>query len=317
MKVFVAGATGALGRPLVRALIDRGHEAVAMTRSASKAWNLKALGAEPVVVDALDADSVVAAVGRTAPSHLVHLLTALPREGPTRPGHLRATNRLRVEGTANLVKAAVAAGVDRVVGESFVGIYQSAPAAGPLREDTPLPVPGPGPYRRTIAALRSLEDQLRATAAHGAAAVAMRYGLLYGPGVPSTEAVIQRLRHGKMFVPANGVGSAPFLHIDDAVSATIQALEHPNPAPIYNVVDDEPVPTAVFFETMAEMLETRRPKRLPLWMVRLAAPLVAESVSVRLTVSNRKIRDELGWVPRYPTYREGLGRLRDHLNEAA
>src|SRR5262245_58200537 len=248
MKVFVAGATGALGQPLVRALVHRGHEVTGLTRSSSKRPLLESLGARAAVADALDADDLKRAVVAAAPTHVVHLLTALPPAGPMRASHLNTTNDLRVRGTANLLRAAIDAGVARIVAESFIGIYGRADFDRPRGEDEPLPPPAGGPFREADAAIRAMEDQLkRARDARAIETVALRFGGIYGPDVASMQATLGMLRARRLFLPrAAARGLMPFVHVDDAAAATIAALEHPSPSAVYNVVDDQPMSLPAF-----------------------------------------------------------------------
>jgi len=186
MKVLIAGATGAIGRPLVRALVRQGHEVIGMTRTAAKRPLVESLGARAAIADALDGDGLAKVVAEVAPSHVVHLLTALPAAGPMRARDLRSTNALRVHGTANLLRAAIGARVSRIVAESFIGIYGRADFDRPRGEDAPLASVPDGGFREAVLALRSLEEQLaRARESKQIETVVLRYGGIYGPEVPS------------------------------------------------------------------------------------------------------------------------------------
>jgi nucleoside-diphosphate-sugar epimerase len=317
MKVFVAGATGALGRPLVRALVARGHEVIGLTRSAEKRRLVESLGARPAVADALDADALGRAVREARPTHVVHLLTALPAEGPLRAGHLRATNALRTRGTANLLRAAIDCRARRVVAESFVGVHGAADFDQPRGEDEPLvPVPRGGVLRDGILAMRALERQLL-EARPRIETVVLRYGLFYGPEVASTVALVHRLRRGRMFVPRGASGVSSFIHVDDAAEATVAALESERPSIVYNVVDDEPMALADYVALAAEVFGARPPRTAPVWLVKLVAPVIATAAFARLPLSNAKARVELGWRPAFPTAREGLRSVAEWLREAA
>jgi nucleoside-diphosphate-sugar epimerase len=309
MKVFIAGATGALGLPLVRELAARGHEVTGLTRSSAKRPLLENMGARAVVADVLDATELENAVRAAAPTHVVHMLSALPKNGPLRTADIAATNELRIVGTANLLRAAVAAGARRIVGESFSAVYGYGDLGARPRDEGDLP-----PVRETdagaravVEALRSLEDQLLAADAQGAIeAVVLRYGMTYGPENASTLYMIDMLR--KRWLPlvrgAEGIGS--FVHIEDAATATIAALERGRPGAIYNIVDDEPVGLNEYLSALAQAIGARRPLAAPRWLVRLAAPLAATLARTRLPLSNARARRELDWRPRFPSYREGL-----------
>ena len=219
MRIFVAGATGTLGRPVVRELVNRQHDVVGLTRTQDGARRIGDMGAHAVVGNALDAGRVSGLIVEARPDVVVHLLTALPPGGVMRKGQLRPTNELRTAGTANLIAGALAAGARRIVAESFLGIYAGANASRPLAEDTSLPPPMEGPFKDTLIALRSLEEQLRtANAGSGIETVALRIGFLYGSDVPSTRLMIDQMRRGRMFVPAGLPGVASFVHNDDAAA---------------------------------------------------------------------------------------------------
>jgi nucleoside-diphosphate-sugar epimerase len=269
-----------------------------------------------VIGDALDREGLRAAVVAARPDQVLHLLTAIP---PVilRPRHLEATNHLRIAGTANLIEAAVAAGARRIVAESFVSVYGKARFDHPVTEDEPLPPVGRGALHDSVAALRTMEEQLRATRDEGRIdTVSLRFGFLYGADVPSTRDFVEQARAGKLAAPVLP-GLAANLHIDDASSAILAAIERPRVSPVYNVVDDEPMPIQENLTLLARAIGARPPRLLPGWLVRLAAPVVAELGSLRLVLSNVKARRELGWTLRYPNAREGLAELSRALEEAA
>jgi nucleoside-diphosphate-sugar epimerase len=318
MKVLIAGATGALGVPLVRALVHCGHDVVGLTRSSAKRALIEALGARVAVGNALDADDMTRVVTDAAPTHIVHLLTALPAAGPMRARDLRPTNELRERGTANLLRAAVAAGVTRLVAESFIGIYGRANFDRPRSEDDPLPAPVDGPFHEADVAIRAMEDQLkRARDAKQIETVALRFGGIYGPEVASMQATLRMLRARRLFLPrAAEHGIMPFVHVDDAATATIAALEHPSPSAIYNVVDDRPMSLAAFLNLAASTVGAPPPRTMPMWIFRLIAPLMAEAISIRMPLSNAKAKRELGWKLAHPTAQDGLRRL-ETIEESA
>src|SRR5262245_11467221 len=232
MKVFIAGATGALGLPLARELVARGHEVIGLTRSTARRQLLEAVGVRAAVADVFDGPALERAIREAAPTHVVHMLSALPKNGPLRTADIAATNELRIVGTANLLRAAVAAGAWRIVGESFSAVYGYGDLGDRPRDEDDLPPvreADPG-ARAVVEALRSLEDQLLAANAQGAIeAVVLRYGMTYGPENASTLYMIDMLR--KRWLPllrgAQGIGS--FVHIGDAATATIAALERGRP----------------------------------------------------------------------------------------
>jgi nucleoside-diphosphate-sugar epimerase len=309
-RLLIAGAGGTIGLRLTRRLSSTGVEVVGLTRSAEKRALIEAAGARGLVADALDPAAVRAAVDQTRPDQIVNLLTALPAAGALRPAHLRATNRLRRDGSLNLLRAALDAGVPRVVAESFVAVWGDVAATCPLTEDGSPGAIQPGdPLHDTIQALRDLE-RLHFEAAEGAVeTVVLRYGFLYGPGVPSTELLVRNLRRRMAPVPANASGIASWIHIDDAVSATLAVLESPRPAPLYHVCDDEPVSIAAAAEAAGQAFGARPPVRLPDFVLRLAAPVVASMTSKYLGMSNARIRRELGWHARFGSVREGFADL--------
>jgi nucleoside-diphosphate-sugar epimerase len=320
MNIFVAGATGTLGIPLVRELIAQGHHVVGMTRSPEKRPLLEALGATAAVVDARDDEALTRAVRAAAPTHVLHLLTALPKGGPMRAADLTATNELRVTGTANLLRAAIAAGAQRLVAESFVGIYGYGDLGSqPRGEDDLPPLQGPDAGIRAISgALRSLEQQvLNANASGKIEAMVLRYGMFYGLGNPSTRSLLDMLRRRRLPLPRNTHGLASFIQLDDAVRATIAALERGRAGAIYNIVDDEPIGFADFLIAAALATGAPRPIMLPRWLLSLAAPMGVTTIATRLPVSNARARSELGWRPQFPSYREGVAQLARELTSGS
>jgi nucleoside-diphosphate-sugar epimerase len=317
MRVFIAGATGTLGRPVVRALVSRGHQVVGLTRTDEGARRIQATGAKAVIGNALDAERMKKLVVEARPDVVVHLLTAIPPAGVMRKNQLRPTNELRVTGTANLIGASMAAGARRLVAESFVGIYAGGNFSRPASEDDPLPPAPDGPFKDPFLALRSLEDQLRhASAQSGIETVALRIGFLYGSDVPSTRHMIDQARAGRMFVPAGLSGIGPFVHNDDAAAAIVAAIERPNVSGVYNVVDNQPMPMTDFISQLAAAVAAPRPKTMPAWVVKLMAPLIAALAGSRLVLDNSKAKRELGWTPLYPTVAEGLKEVRSLLAAA-
>jgi 2-alkyl-3-oxoalkanoate reductase len=305
MRVFVAGATGALGLPLVRRLVATGHEVVGLTRSQTKAGFLRDLGARATVGDALDASALRAAVVESRPDAVVHALTALPPRGPFRVSELEPTNRVRIQGTANLIAAAVDAGARRLVAESVALVYGDTGDAT-ATETSPGSVPH-GALRPAMDAVRSLEDQvLGASRAGRLEGMVLRFGLFYGPGVASSDFMIRLLRRRMFPLFGGGRSVASWIHVEDAATATIAALERGRPGEVYNIVDDEPSTLREYVTELARIVRAPRPFSMPAWLARLLGPLPGTLATAHLRVSNEKAKRELGWKPAYPTYREGL-----------
>jgi 2-alkyl-3-oxoalkanoate reductase len=308
MRIFVAGATGALGRRLVPLLVERGHQVSGMTRTAGKAAGLRAAGAEPVVADALDRDAVLAAVVAARPEVVVHELTALAEMTDFRKldQGFALTNRLRTEGTDHLLAAARAAGARRFVAQSFAG-WPFARVGGPVKtEDDPLDPDPPAQLRRTLDAIRHLESAVLGT--EGVEGVVLRYGGFYGPGTSAGEGgfMLEDLRRRRFPLVGAGTGVWSFVHIDDAATATVAAVERGAPG-IYQIVDDDPAPVSEWLPALAAAVGARPPRRVPAWVARLAggAHGVVLMTEVR-GASNAKARRELGWRPAWPSWRQGF-----------
>jgi nucleoside-diphosphate-sugar epimerase len=294
MTVFIAGGTGAIGVPLVRILTAAGHHVTALTRSAANAERLRQLGATPAVADALDADALRRVVVAARPTHVIHELTALPKGGAKTARDVEPTNRLRIEGTRNLIDAAVAAGARRLVVGSF------APLAS-CTDDLPADV------RPAAEAARSMESQtIDASRAGRIEGVVLRYGLFYGPDTASTAQMIQMAKWRMLPRIKNDCGLLPCIHIDDAARATIAALDGGNPGMVYDIVDDRPVSFSEIAEALAAAAGAPRPLAVPAWLLRLAMPFMAAMVSLRVPLSNELAGRDLGWRPAFPTIQEGL-----------
>ena len=299
MNVFVAGGSGTIGIPLVRALVQAGHQVAATTRSPARQEQLRALGALPVVVDALDKDALVRAVQAASPTHVIHELTALPKAGPKRASELDPTNRLRDEGTRNLLVAAIAARATRFIGGSFALIGAAADAAG----DSPLDA--------AAAAIRSMESQIVSAARGGSIeGIVLRYGLFYGSGNPSTVELVKLARRRLLPAIRGDRGQLPYIHLDDVVGATIAALERGRSGEIYDIVDDSAMSYSEMARTLASAIGAPRPMTVPGWIFRLVEPYRSRLLAVRLPLSNAKAVSELGWRLKYPSIREGLAELR-------
>jgi nucleoside-diphosphate-sugar epimerase len=308
MKVLVAGATGALGRQLVPRLAAGGHEVVGMTRSASKREVVRDLGATPAVANALEPEEVAHAVAEAQPEVIVHELTALSGSLDMRhfDRDFALTNRLRTEGTDHLLAAGRAVGVRRFVAQSFAG-WPFARRGGPVKaEDDPLDPTPPEGMRRTLDAIRHLEDAV--TGAEWTEGVALRYGGFYGPGTSLTAngEALEQIRKRKFPVVGDGGGVWSFIHIEDAAEATVAAVERGRRG-IYNVVDDDPARVAEWLPAVASAVGAKPPRKVPRWLGRL---LAGEAATVMMTdvrgASNAKAKRELDWQPRHPSWREGF-----------
>lgn len=312
MRIFVAGATGAMGVPLVKRLVAAGHQVTGLTRSEAKRPLLEGLGATAAVADVFELERLGAVLREARPEAVVHLLTALPKQGPMRPADLLATNRLRTEGTKNLVDAAISAGARRLVAESIVLVYGYGDhGSAPLTEEHPVARASPRPWLQpTIDAGLALEDTVLSAARAGRIeGVVLRFGFIYGAGSGSTEAMVGMVKKRRMPLVGDGSGVWSWIHVDDAAGATLAALERGRSGEVYNIVDDEPVAWRDYLAHCARVLGAPGPFRVPIWLVRLVSPYAVISLTSRFPVSNAKARRELGWRPAYPTYREGLATL--------
>ena len=292
MRIFVAGGSGTIGVPLVRALVAAGHQVTALTRTTGKQAELRALGASPSVADALNRDALIAAVVAARPTHVIHQLTAIPKEGARSAKDLAATNRLRIDGTRNLLEAAIAAGARRFIVGSFALLADrgSIATGGDV-----------------AAAIRSMERQvLDATARGSIEGVILRYGLFYGLETPSTVKMIDMVRRRRLPVIRGDAGQLPLIHVDDAVSATVAALDRAPAGSTYDIVDDQAVSMSQVVEGLAEYTGAPAPFRVPAWLPRLIAPYMARLTSMQMPLSNAKAKAELGWRPKYSNMREGL-----------
>ena len=300
MNVFIAGGSGAIGLPLVRELVAAGHQVTALTRSASKAEMLRAHGAGPAVADAIDAAALRRVVVAAHPTHVIHQLTALPQAGPKSAKELAPTNRLRIEGTRNLIDSAAAAGVKRFVVGSFAPLAAATPGS-------------PSQVDEATEAIRSMESQvLDANARHLFEGIILRYGLFYGAENAMTKQLIALARRRMLPTVRGDQGLLPPIHLEDAASATVAALEHGTPGSIYDIVDDHPVSMSEMARTIAETVGAKKPFAIPSWLPKLFAPYMAQVLSLRLPLSNARARAELGWRPMYPTIREGYSEALQH-----
>jgi nucleoside-diphosphate-sugar epimerase len=302
MRVFLAGATGAMGRTLVPQLVSAGHQVIGTTRSKGKFNQLRAWGADPVIVDGLDAAAVGEAVAAAEPHAIIHQMTALTGSPDLRrfDRTFAVTNELRTVGTDNLLAAARAAGVRRFVAQSFTG-WPNERTGGPIKtEDDPLDPNPPKWQQQSLAAINYVEQSVLAAPVEG---VVLRYGMFYGPD--ASDEMIDLVRKRRMPIVGDGGGIWSMIHIDDAASATVAAVAAGQG--IYNIVDDDPATSAVVLTTLAEIVNAKRPRQLPVWLARLAAGEVgvAYLTSIRGS-SNAKAKRELDWRPHWASWREGF-----------
>jgi nucleoside-diphosphate-sugar epimerase len=299
MRVFVAGASGAIGTRLVPQLVERGHEVVGTHHSPGNAEKVRALGATPVTLDLIDARAVRRAVLEAQPDAIIHQATALTGLKDIRhfDRSFAATNRLRTEGTDALLAAAREAGVRRFVAQSFAS-YRYERRGGPVKtEDDPLDSPVPA-MRESDAAMRYLDQVV--TAAGG---IALRYGGFYGAPNDELVAAVRR----RMFpIVGDGGGVTSFIHLDDAAAATVLALEYDQPG-ILNIVDDDPAPARDWLPVLAEVLGAKPPRHVPRWLARVfGGQAVAMMTTEARGASNARAKRELGWTLRYPSWRQGF-----------
>jgi nucleoside-diphosphate-sugar epimerase len=310
MKVFLAGAGGALGRQLVPRLVADGHEVVGMTRSESKQELVRGLGARPVVADALDAEQVKHAVAAAEPEVVLHELTAIPADLQPRrfERDFAPTNRLRTEGTDNLLAAARAAGVRRFVAQSYTGWPYARTGGSVKSEEDPLDPEPQAQFRTALTAIRRLEDTV--TGAEDIEGLILRYGAFYGPGTsiglePEGE-VVRTVRKRGFPVVGGGAGVWSFVQVEDAATATAAAVTVGAPG-LYNVVDDDPAPVAEWLPALAQAVGAKRPWRVPRWLGSLLAGGGAVTLMTEVRgAANAKAKRELGWQLRYPSWRQGF-----------
>jgi nucleoside-diphosphate-sugar epimerase len=308
MKIFLAGASGALGRRLVPLLIGRGHGVTGTTRSGKKAAEIRGMGAEAVVLDALDRAAVRRAVTAARPEVVVHELTALAEMRSLRnfDDALAATNRLRTEGLDYLLEAARESGARRFVAQSYSGWPNERTGAPVKTEEDPLDANPPQSMSKTIAAIRRLEATVNgATDLDG---VVLRYGAFYGPGtgIGAGGAMLEAVLKRQFPVVGGGTGIWSFIHIDDAASATAAAIEG-GPGGIYNIVDDKPAPVAVWLPELARAAGAPGPYRLPRWIGRLMIGDAGISMMTEVRgSSNAKAKRVWNWQPRYASWRDGF-----------
>ena len=319
MKVFVAGATGTMGRRLVPLLVADGHEVVGMTRSPHKAAVLHAAGAQHVVADALDRAAVVEAVRRARPEVVIHQLTGLTgvKNFKNFDREFALTNRLRTESIDYLLAGARAAGAARFIAQSYGGWTYERSGRGLKTEDDPLDPAPPANQAASLAALRYLDKKV--AGASDLTGLAFRYANFYGPGssIALDGDIVAMVRKRQLPVIGTGAGVWSFIHIDDAAAATVAAVRA-GAAGVYNIVDDQPAPVADWLPELARAVGARPPRHVPVWLGRVAAGDAGVSMMTQIRgMSNAKAERELGWSPRYPSYRDGFrGGLADPARPA-
>ena len=309
MRVFLAGAAGALGRSLVPQLVSAGHHVTGTTRDPAKFDQLRAWGADPVAVDGRDAGAVGEAVAAAEPDVIIHQMTALAAALDLRrfDRTFATTNQLRTAGTDNLLAAARATGVRRFVAQSFTGWTNGRAGARVKTESDPLDPHPLKAQRESMAAIRHVE---RAVAAAPIEGVVLRYGLFYGPG--ASDPMVELVRKRRMPIAGDGAAIWSLIHVDDAAAATVAALTCGQG--VYNVVDDDPATAADVLTTMAEVVGAKPPRHVPVWLARLAAGEVGVAFLTQIRgASNAKAKRELGWQPHWSSWREGF---RDGLTHA-
>jgi 2-alkyl-3-oxoalkanoate reductase len=307
MKVFVAGATGVIGRPLVRRLLEAGHEVVGTTRTAERADELRELGVTPAVLDARDTSALRGAVIEAAPEVVINQLTRLPdKMNFRRPEQtFGPTNELRGKVGPALAGAAAEAGARRLIAQSVCFFYGSTGTRAHAEEDPLVELPRDQPAGEGLVALEALERSAVETPRLDG--VVLRYGYFYGPEVKMVPGGFDRddVRKRRAVIVGKGTGIFSLVHVDDAVAATVAAVDRG--AGIYNVCDDEPAPQAEWLPAFAEAMGAKPPRHVPVWLVRLVAGKQAANLATRLEgASNEKAKRELDWLPKYPSWRQGF-----------
>ncbi len=307
MKVFLAGATGAIGTRLLPLLVRAGHEVIGTTRTSTKAQSILATGAQAVVLDALSHDSVMNAIQNAKPDIIIHQLTSIPARLNVRKfdRDFAMTNRLRTEGTDNLLAAARASRVRRFIAQSYAG-WPYARVGGPVKnEDDPLDTAPPAELRRSLEAIHHLETAVLGSGLEG---LVLRYGAFYGPGTSIGEggSLLDEVRKRHFPVVGRSSGVWSFIHIDDAAQATLKAVERGQTG-LYNIVDDDPAPVSEWLPGLAASIGARAPRQVPTFIGRLA---IGASGLVLMNdsrgASNQKAKRELGWEPAWSSWREGF-----------
>jgi nucleoside-diphosphate-sugar epimerase len=306
MRVFVAGASGAIGGPLVRRLVAAGHEVTGTTRRPERADEIRAEGATAVVCDVFDLPALEAAVAEAAPEVVVNELTSLPEDFNPRKMDYGPTNRVRSEGGGNLMRAALAAGARRYVTQSIAFIY--APEGDLVKDEEAPPFEdAPPPFDEGERAMIAHEREVLGT--EGIEGLVLRYGQFYGPGTyytPRSGSIARQVEQRMLPIIGNGMGMSSFIHVEDAAAATVAALDRGGPG-IYNVTDDEPAPVREWLPVYAEAIGAKPPRRVPTWLARLVGGRFAVLFGTEMRgAGNAKAKRELGWQPRYASWRQGF-----------
>jgi nucleoside-diphosphate-sugar epimerase len=316
MKILVAGATGAVGRPLVSALVRAGHSVVGLTRTAAKAELIREMGAESAIADGLDADAILAVLGSTRPDAVIHEMTDLAGAADLR--HFDRTfagsNHLRTRGTDILLTASRQTRVKRFIAQSYCGWPYARIGGAVKTEADALDPDPPAQLRATLKAIRYLEKTV--TSAVHPEGIVLRYGAFYGPGTGMLDrALLAQIRNRRTPMIGDGAGWWSFIHVEDAAAATVKALEHGRPGSIYNIVDDDPAQVREWLPALAEIVGAKRPFHLPAWIARIVAGehLVAMMTQIRAG-SNRKARTELDWQPVHSSWRAGFSETLSRSN---
>jgi nucleoside-diphosphate-sugar epimerase len=310
MRIFLAGATGAIGRRLVPLLVGRGHEVVATTRTNDKAHGLRAMGAQPVVVDGLNRPKVMEAVLSAKPDVIVHQMTSLANLRNLRKFDktFAMTNRLRTEGTQYLLDAAQTSGVRKFLAQSYTGWPNIREGSRVKSEDDPLDPNPPKSAKRTFDAIRQLETSVARASSSRLTGIILRYGSFYGPGsqIADDGTIVEMVRRRKFPIVGDGAGVWSFIHVDDAANATRLAIEGA-PAGTYNIVDDDPAEVSTWLPYLADAIGAKRPYHLPTWIGQLAIGEAGVSMMTRVRgSSNEKAKRALGWTPTYSSWRDGF-----------
>jgi nucleoside-diphosphate-sugar epimerase len=317
MKVFIAGATGAVGRPLVRALIEAGHSVIGLTRTPAKAEFIRKMGAEPAIADGLDAAAIAAMLGSIRPDAVIHEMTDLTGARDLR--HFDRTfagsNQLRTRGTDILLTSAREAGVKRFVAQSYCG-WPYARVGGAIKAEADALDPDPpAQLRASLEAIQHVEKTV--TGSVRPEGIVLRYGTFYGPDTGMLDpGVLAEIRNRRTPLIGDGAGWWSFIHVEDAAAATVKALEHGKPGSIYNIVDDDPAQVREWLPALADIVGARRPFHVPAWIARIIAGehLVSMMTQVRAG-SNRKAKQDLDWKPAHPSWREGFSEINRQFAE--
>jgi|SRR5579862_1047115 len=303
MRVFIAGASGVLGRRLVWQLAARGHSVIGQVRSPKAELAVKEAGGEPRNADLFDADSLARAAENC--DTVIHAATAIPVKQKTTPADWAMNDRIRRKGTRCLTEAAAKIGAKTYLQQSIAWVARPKDAS-PFDEDSPL-VPD-----ATIQSAIDAEGIAReAGSAEGITVAVLRGGFFYDCDSGHTRMIAEALRKRQMPIVGSGDAQWAMIHTDDAASAYVAAAEHPQSG-VWHIVDNELVPVATYLKDFAARLGAPAPRRVPVWLARwLAGEQAVEYLTKSVRTTNARFRRDFGWTPRYPTYREGLQQIVD------